>query len=165
MTEQNLTSKKAWPRWVKGFLAALAQSGNIRLSCEAASISRVRAYELRGTDETFAAAWQSALDEAADVLEQEARRRAVEGVQRLKFDRGALITIPLRDAEGAPLLDADGNPMTTPYVEHEYSDTLLIFLMKGANPEKYRDRSEVKHSGAIAYKAYEKTDAFDPDEA
>lgn len=29
-----------------------------------------------------------------------------------------------------------------------YSDTLLIFLLKAAKPEKYRDRYDIRHSGA-----------------
>jgi hypothetical protein len=145
---QNDTPKKQ-PRWVKGFLAALRESGNVRLSCEAAKIERMTAYRLRDEDAGFAQAWQDALEESADLLEQEARRRAYEGVQRLKFDRGKLITIPVLDTEGKPVLDGEGLPLTQPYVEHEYSDTLLIFLLKGIRPEKYRERTDVRHSGKI----------------
>jgi hypothetical protein len=104
---------------------------------------------LRDEDAGFAQAWQDALEESADLLEQEARRRAYEGVQRLKFDRGKLITIPVLDTEGKPVLDGEGLPLTQPYVEHEYSDTLLIFLLKGIRPEKYRERTDVRHSGKI----------------
>lgn len=144
---QESTPKKA--RWVRGFLTALRESGNVRLSCEAAKIDRKTAYNLREVDQDFAQAWQDALEESADLLEQEARRRAYEGVQRLKFDRGKLITIPLLDTEGKPVLGGDGEPLTTPYVEHEYSDTLLIFLLKGIRPEVYRERTDVRHSGKI----------------
>lgn len=145
---QNLTPKKR-PRWAKGFLAALAESGNVRLSCESAGIQRWTAYDLRSSNEAFAADWDTALDEAADLLEQEARRRAYDGVRRLKFDRGNLITIPLIGSDGKPVLDKDDKPVMTPYVEHEYSDTLMIFLLKAARPEKYRERSDVRHSGKI----------------
>ena len=31
----------------------------------------------------------------------------------------------------------------------EYSDTLLMFLLKAEKPEKYRDRREIKHSGNV----------------
>jgi hypothetical protein len=31
----------------------------------------------------------------------------------------------------------------------EYSDTLLIFLLKAKRPEVYRDRTEVKHTGQV----------------
>jgi hypothetical protein len=41
----------------------------------------------------------------------------------------------------------------------------MIFLLKAARPEKYRERAQVEHTGEIAYKVYEKTDAFDPDSA
>jgi hypothetical protein len=143
---QNSTAKKPFPRWVKGFLAALRESGNVRLSCEAVKIDRKTAYNLRDADEDFARAWKDALEESADLLEQEARRRAYEGVRRLKFDRGKLITIPLLDDEGKFVLGGDGEPLTTPYVEHEYSDTLLIFLLKGVRPEVYRERGEMKHT-------------------
>ena len=52
------------------------------------------------------------------MLEREARRRAVEGVEE-----------PVGFYKGEP----------SAYVR-KYSDTLLIFLMKGARPDKYRDR-------------------------
>lgn len=128
-------------------MAALAESGNVRLSCGSVGIERSTAYDLRNSDALFAEAWEHAQDQAADLLEEEARRRAVEGVQRLKFDKGQLITIPLIGSDGKPVLDDDGKIMTTPYIEHEYSDTLLIFLMKGANPAKYRDRQQIEHTG------------------
>jgi len=35
-----------------------------------------------------------------------------------------------------------------PYFEHSYSDTLLAMLLKGARPEKYRERMELR--GALA---------------
>jgi hypothetical protein len=146
---QNATPKKP-PRWVKGFLAALSTTGNVSAACEASHIDRTTAYRLRDDDKGFAAAWASALDEAADLLEEEARRRAYQGVQRLKFDRGRLITIPLIGADGKPVKDAEtGEIVMVPYVEHEYSDTLLIFLLKGARPDVYRERTDVRHSGKI----------------
>jgi hypothetical protein len=146
-TQPNTTTKKR--RWEKAFLTALRESGNIRVACEAVGIERSTAYDYRNADIEFKERWERALEEAADLLELEARRRAYEGVRRLKFDRGTLITIPLEDADGKPVLDADGKPVLVPYVEHEYSDTLLIFLLKGARPEKYRERAEVRHSGKI----------------
>ncbi|MDP2936788.1 MAG: hypothetical protein Q8O86_09895 [Dehalococcoidia bacterium] len=37
-------------------------------------------------------------------------------------------------------------------VVREYSDVLLIFLLKGARPEKYRDnlKADVNHSGQVS---------------
>ena len=39
------------------------------------------------------------------------------------------------------------------------SDTLLIFLLKGHRPEKYRDRHEVKHAGRVTIE--ERGDPFE----
>lgn len=147
-TAQNFTPKKR-PRWAKAFLSAMTESGNVRLACEAAGIQRRTAYDLREADETFLADWEHAQEEAADLLEQEARRRAYEGLRRVKFDRGKPIMVPAIGADGLMVKDQSGNPEMVPYVEHEYSDTLLIFLLKATNPEKYRERSDVRHSGHI----------------
>lgn len=60
---------------------------------------------------------------AATNLEDEALRRAKDGLRRLKFGK-----------DGLPLNDPETNK---PYTEYEYSDTLLMFLLKGLLPEKY----------------------------
>ena len=148
MTSQDFTSKKR-PRWVKAFLSSLARLGNVRLACETAEIDRRTAYYLREADEAFAAEWDQALEDSADLLEQEARRRAEQGVQRLKFHNGAVIMVQAQSPEGLPLVNAEGEPIMVPYVEHEYSDTLAIFLLKAIRPEKYRERADVRHSGKI----------------
>ena len=38
---------------------------------------------------------------------------------------------------------------TEHYAEREYSDLLTIFLLKGAMPEKYRERRGVEVSGGL----------------
>ena len=62
------------------FLQVLANTGSVTAAIAVAGSSRTRVYELRKTDPEFACAWQEAEDIAADGLEAEARRRAVEGV-------------------------------------------------------------------------------------
>ncbi len=47
--------------------------------------------------------------------------------------------VPLLGQDGLPVLNEGGGPILVPYVEHEYSDTLLIFLLKGGRPERYRE--------------------------
>ncbi len=155
---QNLTPKKR-PRWAKAFLAALAESGNVRLSCEAVGIQRWTAYDLRSSDEAFAADWSSALEESADLLEQEARRRAYEGLRRVKFDRGIPIMVPVVGPDGLVVKDKDGKPELVPYVEHEYSDTLMIFLLKGARPEKYRETTRNVNVNVTPEQAAQMSDA------
>lgn len=133
MTEgqQNATPKKR-PRWAKAFLAVLAESGNIRLSCQAADIDRSTAYRLRTSDETFLTEWEQAQEEAADLLEQEARRRAHDGWDEPVFGS-------MGQGQGSGEIG----------MVRKYSDTLLIFLLKGAKPEKYRERADVRHSGKV----------------
>lgn len=124
--------------WVPGFLAALAESGNVSTACRSVGIDRSTPYDVRKEDADFAAAWDGALDQATDALEAEARRRAHAGLVRKKFDKGQ------------PVIDPETGSQ---YVEHEYSDTLLIFLLKAHRPEKFRERYEVdakvKVSGAM----------------
>lgn len=131
-TQQNATPKKrARPRWVNAFLNVLRENGNVRLACEAARIERSTAYRLRDRDVLFAVEWDEAQELAADLLEEEARRRAHDGVDEPVYGRIGK--------------DQDGKIG----VIRKYSDTLLIFLLKGARPEKYRERQEIKHSGNV----------------
>ncbi len=113
--------------WRKAFLARLAKSGNISAACRSARVARSRAYELRRTDEAFADAWDEALEEAADALEAEARRRAVEGTLKPMFYKGKRIHTKVL----------------------EYSDGLLMFLLKGARPNIYRENYQHVHSGHV----------------
>lgn len=134
MAPQNASPKKE-PAWQKAFLAALAVSGNVSASAKAAKIDRTTASRRRAADEPFALAWAQALDEAADTLELEARRRAHDGLVRYKFNR-----------KGDPLVFPGTQD---PYYELEYSDTLLIFLLKAARPEKYRERLDVRQETRV----------------
>lgn len=122
----------------RAFVAAYARSGNVSLSAEAAGIDRGSHYRWLSEDEDYRKQIEDAADEAADRLEAEARRRAEQGVRKLKFD----------PKTGKPYVDPETGE---PYVEHEYSDTLLIFLLKGLKPERYRERQDVtvKHSGEV----------------
>lgn len=78
---QILTPKRVQRRaveWRPLFLAALSNSGNVLASCKAASISRVQAYDARDRSPEFAAQWETAMEEACDVLEAAARKRAMQ---------------------------------------------------------------------------------------
>lgn len=130
MTTARQTRKTAKKEaWRDSFLAALAAVGNVSEAAKAAGVSRAFVYTERKADPAFAALWDDALDGAADVMEREAFRRAVEGVDEPVFQQGQEIgTI------------------------RKYSDTLLIFLLKGARPNKYRERQDVTQSGAVTIK-------------
>ena len=119
-----LTTKKK-----NTFLAALAKNGVVSYACEAADTTNVTAYSHRKKDPVFAAAWAEALEGAIQRLEQEAFRRAVDGVEEPVFHKGVICGRIKK-----------------------YSDTLLIFLMKANRPEKYRDRFDVNISGTVKHK-------------
>lgn len=106
----------------RALLAALARTGNVSEAARAARVDRNCYYDWRKEDKVFKAAAEAALEEAADRLEAEARRRAEAGVPEPVFYRGRKVATIRR-----------------------YSDTLLIFLLKGVRPEKFRERFE--HSG------------------
>lgn len=65
------------------FLEKFADTCNVAESCRAAGISRSAAYAWRDDDETFAAAWKDAEEDAIDKLEQVARDRAVDSSDRM----------------------------------------------------------------------------------
>src|SRR5260221_6580371 len=102
------------------FLAELAQAGNVTAAAKIAGFSRKAAYDYRTKDAAFAEEWDDALQQAADIMEQEARRRAADGWDEPVFHQGFVCGIV-----------------------RKYSDTLLIFLLKGARPEKFRDNVKV----------------------
>src|SRR6266550_2410017 len=106
------------------FLQALANTGSVTAAIAVAGSSRTRVYELRKTDPEFACAWQQAEEIATDRLEDEARRRAVEGVTEPLVSAGKLV----RDDDGQPL------------VVRRYSDNLLLALLKAHRPPR-RERS------------------------
>lgn len=123
------------------FLAAYAAIGITTKAAKAAGLSPSEPYHWLKEEgmhgDEYRARLAKAEKEAEDALEAEARRRAVDGLKRFKF------------FQGEPIIDPDTRQ---PYYELEYSDTLLIFLLKGINPEKYRDRQSVDMNSKIEVK-------------
>ena len=118
------------------FLDALATCGNVTASAKMVGVTPRRLYQVRAVDKDFAAAWDECVELGAQALEDEARRRAFDGVEK-----------PLTSAKGL-IYRPDGSEATV----REYSDTLLIFLLKGARPQKYRERGVTEHTGSVSIK-------------
>lgn len=112
------------------FLAAYRQCGNISSAAEAANVARSMFYYWCEHDDAFVAAAQQARLEAVDRLIAEARRRAMEGVR-----------------QETPIFYLGRQIGTT--IKTEYSDNLLMFLIKQADPS-FRDRVDLHHSGGIS---------------
>jgi hypothetical protein len=113
----------------EAFLTALADTGIVSAAANIAGITRARAYQVRKHDSGFASAWEEAEEQAADALEAEAWRRAVDGVAE-----------PLVSA-GKVVHDDDGQPLAI----RRYSDNLLLALLKARRPERFKDRAVVEH--------------------
>lgn len=127
-TKKRLSTARTRSRdWTVDFIAALRVNGNILRSCEAAQIGRTTFYEKRREDAAFDQAVKVALEEAGDVLEAEAWRRAVEGVDEPVFGS-------LGGYQGSGQIGT----------ARKYSDTLLIFLLKGIKPDKFSDRRDIR---------------------
>lgn len=103
--------------WEKAFLTALSIYGNVRKACILAKIERSTAYRARHSDPDFEGRWLEAIEEFADTLEDEARRRAVEGTTKTIYQGGKAVG-----------------------KEVVYSDRLLELLLKAARSDKYRER-------------------------
>lgn len=154
-TAQSRTVKKK-----SAFLAAYAIRWRIGQAAVSAGVGRRTVYEWLEQDPDFKAAFDESRLSNVEAMEEEATRRAVQGVQRLKFHKGELVMIP--DPSGAMVPDMqakmvlkDGKwvlpmtPVMIPYVEHEFSDTLLMFRLNAEAPEKYRQNVKTEHSGKI----------------
>jgi hypothetical protein len=89
-------------------------------------INRVTMYRWRQEDPSFAQAYSDAIEAGTgtDLIEQEARRRAVEGYDRPVFQRGRMVG-----------------------VVQVYSDELAAMLLRGRRPEVYR---EIKSRSVVA---------------
>lgn len=117
-------TRKKEPKWMAVFLTRLASSCNVKAACLAAKVHRSIPYKRRDNDDDFAKAWRWALADGLDTLEAEAQRRAVEGVDEPIYYKGVRVD-----------------------TVKKYSDVLLMFLMKSHNPARFRDSSNVEHSG------------------
>lgn len=112
--------------WKPAFLEALEQTGMVTEACKVAGVGRRTVYDHRQRDEEFALAWADVEEITTERMEREAQRRAVEGTDKPVFQQGVEVG-RIR----------------------EYSDTLLIFMLKARRPDRYRENVKVEHSGAI----------------
>lgn len=130
------------------FLENLCEYGNVSKSASMAGVARTTVYRYRSDDPKFAAAWDEAEKIGVRALEDEARRRGFEGWVEPVYNQGRRVMDVVLDPDtGLPLVNAEtGEVQMAPAVVRKYSDTLLIFLMKGNDPDKFKDRAHTEHS-------------------
>lgn len=110
--------------WEAAFLRVLARRGNVSEACKQADINRGTAYARREAEPEFDRLWKEAEKQASDSLEEEAWRRATEGVEKPIFYKGEQVG-----------------------TVKERSDGLLMFLLKGNKPDKFKERTDITTDG------------------
>lgn len=127
------------------YLTALRECLTVSAAARAARLYPRRVYTWREVDPQFLAAEASAREAAVEFAEAELYRRGVHGVAKPVYQSGKRV------------VDVDEQGIATPASVREYSDTALIFFLKGNRREVYGDRLDVSHHGMIA-KAYQGVD-------
>jgi hypothetical protein len=112
------------PEWGPAFLDALVEDPNVSRAASIARVGRQYSYEVRAKNEALAKAWDEAEAHAVDTLESEARRRCYKGTTRPVFYKGERV----------------GHI-------REFSDLLMMFLLKAHRPSKYRELQTAAPSG------------------
>lgn len=113
-----------WSR--ETFLHELAETCMVSKAAEAAGVSRSTVYLERERNEEFAQRWADIDEAVIETLEEEAKRRALQGVTE-------------------PVVSAGKRLGTV----QKYSDSLMMFLLKAKRPHVYRERVDVAHSGEV----------------
>ena len=138
----------------KAFLAAYRVTASITAASHACRMERDLHYRWLKESKEYREAFEAAKEEAAQTLEDEAVRRAKEGVFEPNVFKGQFCypeSAYLEDTEtGKRKLKAGAKPLGV----HKYSDTLLVTLLKGFRPDKYRDnfKGEVALTGSVEVK-------------
>lgn len=99
------------------FFHHLGRTGSVTLAAERSGLRRPTLYRLRANDEGIARRWQHALDLGVERLQDDAMRRALDGVERPVWRNGEQVG-----------------------TVQQYDNRLLQFLLKSHRPEIYGDR-------------------------
>lgn len=116
--------------WDQFLEAVVTSGGNVSRACERCKVTRMTVYNKRDSEPEFAARLELAKERGVDVLEDEAVRRAFEGVEE-----------PVGFFQGVSY-----------EVRTNYSDALIQFLLKGNRPNKYRERISTENVNLDASK-------------
>lgn len=125
------------------FCRILAETANVRQAIRELGLKVTFVYDWRNTDEKFRKMWEEADLAATSYLEEEARRRATEGVDKPIYG-------PTYDettsADGVTVIRKGYGLVGT---ERQYSDQLLTVLLKAHNPARFRENVSIQHGGAL----------------
>jgi hypothetical protein len=122
---QSKADKRTVEKKQHDFLEKFCDLANITRAATATRIGRRTVYDWLENDKDFKVKFKKARKVAVGVLEDEAHRRAVEGIDKAIFYKGKRVKTKVK----------------------EYSDTLLIVLLKANAPKKYRERVQSQLTG------------------
>jgi hypothetical protein len=130
--------------WGPRFIDSYRASGNVRLSATSAGIDRDTVYKRRKRDERFAADWAAAQEDAIDVLEAEARRRALSASdQLLMFLLKAHRPGTYRDNARLELTGPAGGPIVTQQVLSGLDDHARFVVEGQTILDFHADRGQI----------------------
>lgn len=136
---------RPWPTWAQPFLDLYAQTGNVMLSARGAGVERQTPYQLRGRDERFALAMAEADEASIQVLEAEARRRAMSTSDRLlEFLLKARRPATYRENHRVEVVGDGGGPIRTEVVPEGLNDHERQALRRAIDAELDRRGQEVQ---------------------
>lgn len=136
---------RPWPKWAQPFLELFAQTGNAMLSARGSGVDRSTPYDLKQRDEAFARAWSEADEASIQVLEAEARRRAMATSDRLlEFLLKARRPAVYRENHRVEVVGDGGGPVQTQVVPEGLSDHERQALRRAIDAELERRGAEVQ---------------------
>ena len=115
---------KLTPKKKKEFVEQLKKTANVSLAANACNVKKQTLYNHKKSDSQFSEAWDEAVEEAIDMLEAEAQRRAFMGCDEPVYQGGKNVGVITK-----------------------YSDVLAMFLLKAYRPEKFRERFDMTSGG------------------
>jgi hypothetical protein len=119
---------------VSAFLAAFRETGNVSVAARIAGVDRAAHYKRLRRDPEYRRVFEEAAQDAARRLEDKAIAWAFDGVEEPVIYQGRLCYPPEAWDEQTGKLKPDAKPLT----RKRRSESLAMFLLKGAMPEKYR---------------------------
>ncbi len=116
------------------FFEHLREGYTVRSAASIAGVTTTTVYTWRKNDPDFAIAWSEAERAGFDRLHAAAIERATRGVKKLVIQGGKIIH----------RYDAERDEFV-PVYEINYSDSLLMFLLKARDPLRFCDRARTAH--------------------
>lgn len=159
-----MSASNRTPERAAAFCAALAETANVGRACRAIGMGRTTAYDWREEEPDFAKMWDRAMQIGVTALEDEATRRAFEGIDDPIIHQGQFqfVLVPKLNRAGKPMLDRrTKEPIMVQALNEDgtrkvasvkkYSDSLAAMLLKAHAPDKYRENSKVEMAGSLEF--------------